>query len=218
MTAAPELEPRALPFMMSRRLHHRFVMVMRDAVLHSAGERAPCIVRNISDGGLMARVYRPVELGETVSVELTDGRQLAGTVIWAQDWNVGVAFAEPIDVAALLAEQWVGSEGGDRRSTRRARIECPATLRVKARFHFSTLNDISPNGARVRTRGPLKRVGDAVLILPDLPPLAGTIQWIKGRDCGLKFREPIPAEALGHWLLDRGLPDDEDGAEEKGGN
>ena len=216
MTAAPDLEPRAVPFRISRRLHHRFVMVMRDAILHSGVERAPCVVRNISDGGLMARVYRPVELGEAVSVEIADGRRLPGTVIWAQDWNVGIAFAEPIEVAGLLAVPWGGEDGEERRSDRRTRVECPAKLRVKGRFYFGLLNDISPNGARVRTHGSLKRVGEAVLILPDLPPLTASIQWVKGHDCGLRFREPIPAEALGGWLLDRGFADpDEAGAKDR---
>jgi len=87
--------------------------------------------------------------------------------------------------------------------TSRHRVECPATLKVKTRFYFGKLCDLSPTGARVQTRGMIKKPGDAVLALPDLPPLLATIRWVDERDCGLEFRERIPADALSRWLLER---------------
>ena len=199
--------PAASPFRINRRLHHRYVMVLRDGFLHTGTERVPCVVRNISSGGLMARVYRPIELGDSVSVELAGGKLLEGSILWTRDWEVGVAFTNSVDVEALLEEQWVSEVEGDRRRSRRIKVECPATLKVDLRFYFGKLSDLSPSGARVRTRGPLKKTGDAVLALPDFPPLAADIRWLDGRDCGLAFREPIPAEALSLWLQERGCDD-----------
>lgn len=196
--------PVASPFRINRRLHHRYAMVMRDAFLHVDGERVPCVVRNISGGGLMARIYRPVDDGKPVRVELASGQLVAGTILWERDWVVGVAFDDAVDVEAVLAEQWVTEVEGDRRRTRRIQVECPATLKVQLRFHFGKLCDISPTGAKVQTRGVLKKTGDAMLALPDLPPLLATIRWVNGRECGVEFRERIPAEALSAWLLERG--------------
>ena len=199
--------PRSLSYRINRRLHQRYVMVLRDGFLHAGDERVPCVVRNISSGGLMARVYRPVELGEAVRIELAGGQLLDGTILWTRDWEVGVAFADPVDVEEVLAEQWVTETDGDRRKTRRVKVECPATLKVRMRYYFGKLCDLSPTGARVQTRGALKKPGDAVLALPDLPPLFATIRWINERDCGLEFREHIPAEALNRWLQERGCED-----------
>src|SRR5688572_2401874 len=98
--------PVASSFRLNRRLHTRYAMVLRDAFLHADGRRVPCVVRNISSGGLLARVYRPVELGEALRIELTGGHLLDGTVLWARDWEVGVAFTGPVDVETVLAEQW----------------------------------------------------------------------------------------------------------------
>ncbi len=199
--------PVASPFRINRRLHHRYAMVMRDAFLHVDGERVPCVVRNISSGGLMARIYRPVEDGKPVRVELASGQLVDGIILWERDWVVGVAFADAVDVEAVLAEQWVTEVEGDRRRTRRIQIECPATLKVDLRFYFGKLCDLSPTGAKVLTRGTLKKTGEAMLALPDLPPLPATTRWVNGRECGLEFRERIPAEALSAWLLDRGCAD-----------
>ena len=197
--------PVASPFRINRRLHHRYAMVMRDGFLHVDGERVPCVVRNISSGGLMARIYRPVEDGKPVKVELASGQLVAGTILWERDWVVGVAFEDDVDVETILAEQWV-SEGveGDRRRTRRIKVECPATLKVQLRFYFGKLCDLSPTGARVETRGTLKKTGDAMLALPDLPPLPASIRWVNGRECGVEFKEQIPADALSRWLQERG--------------
>jgi hypothetical protein len=143
-------------------------------------------------------------LGETVHFELAGGRLLEATVLWSRDWEVGVAFPDLIDVEAVLADQWVTEAAGSRRTSRRVDVECPATLQVRLRFYYGKLCDLSPTGARVRTQGPLKRSGDATLALPGFPTLPATIQWVKDRDCGLMFREPIPAEALALWLEERG--------------
>ena len=204
MKAGLKHAPRSLSYRINRRLHQRYVMVLRDGFLHAGDERVPCVVRNISSGGLMARVYRPVELGESVRIELAGGQLLDGTVLWTRDWEVGVTFAEPVDVESVLAEQWVTETDGDRRKTRRIKVECPATLKVRMRYYFGKLCDLSPTGARVQTRGALKKPGDAVLALPDLPPLLATIRWINEKDCGLEFREHIPADALNRWLQERG--------------
>ena len=199
--------PEPSAFRINRRVHHRYVMVMRDGFLHVGGERVPCVVRNISTGGLMARVYRPVEQGEPVRIELGTGQLLDGTVLWEKDWVVGVAFSETVDVDGILAEQWATEAEGDRRRTRRIEVECPATLKVQLRFYFGKISNLSPSGARVHTRGALKKTGDAVLSLPDLPPLPASIRWVDGRVCGLEFKEQIPPEALSRWLHDRGCAD-----------
>ena len=196
--------PVASSYRINRRLHQRYAMVMLDGFLHFRNERVPCVVRNISSGGLMCRVYRHVEQGGTCRVELASGQLYEGTILWERDWIVGVAFNEAVDVEGVLAEQWVTEVEGDRRRSRRIKVECPATLKVDLRFYFGKLCDVSPSGARVQTRGVLKKKGDAMLALPDLPPLPSTIRWINGNECGLEFREQIPADALSRWLQERG--------------
>jgi hypothetical protein len=57
-----------------------------------------CLVRNISSGGVMVHVYRPVEIGTKVGIEIRNDDLFTGEVVWARDSNIGVRFDEPIDV------------------------------------------------------------------------------------------------------------------------
>ena len=113
--------PRQLEYRINRRLHHRYVMVMRDGFLHVGEERVPCVVRNISSGGLMARSLCSGRPGETVKIELATGELIDGTVLWMKDWTIGVAFTGTVDIESILAEQWTSETDGDRRRTRATR-------------------------------------------------------------------------------------------------
>lgn len=198
----------ATSFRLNRRIHHRYVMVLCDGFLHAAGSRIPCVVRNISSMGLMARVYRKVSLGDAVTVELAGGQMFPGAVLWTREWDVGVAFAAPIEVDEILATQWLTADPADRRTSLRITVECPATLRVRRRFYYSRLCDLSPSGARIELASELKRKGDALLTLPDLPVIPADVRWAKDRQCGLSFKEQIPIEALHEWLQARGCSAD----------
>ena len=192
-------------FWQDRRAHPRHTLVRRSGIIHAADDsRQSCLIFNISAGGLLARTYSPSVPGERVRVELVPGETIDGAVLWAQDWSIGIAFDELIDVEALLARDWVAEEAvADRRRAPRFPVSCPASMRVGTRFHYGRICDISSGGVRFRGRKALKKMGPALLTLPDLPPLPAAIAWTKGEDCGLVFDEAIPEEALSEWLAAR---------------
>ena len=191
-------------FWLNRRAHPRHVLVRRSGIIHLADDsRQPCVIVNISAGGLLARTYRPSVAGERVRIELVPGETIWGSVLWAQDWSLGIAFDDLIDVEALLAREWVSEAAEDRRRAPRFKVECPASLRVNARFHYGRICDISSGGARFHGRKAIRKLGPALLTLPDLPPLRSAIAWVRDEDCGLVFDEEIPAEAVSRWLESR---------------
>ena len=195
-------------FWFNRRALPRQALVRRSGILHIGVEQEPCVIVNLSAGGLMARTYRPQLVGEAVRVELAPGETIAGEVLWAQDWTVGIAFDELIDVEAVLALAWVGEHCLDRRRNPRVAVDGPASLRVNARFHYGRVAELSSGGARFRGSARLKKTGPAVLNLPDLPPMRAQVAWLGENECGLDFEEPIPDEALRRWLAARGGPSD----------
>ena len=203
-------------FWLNRRALPRHALVRRSGILHIGPEQEPCVIVNISAGGLMARTYRalpageavPAEFapGEAVRVELAPGETIAGEVLWAQDWTIGIAFDGLIDVEAVLARAWVGEHRLDRRRSPRVAVDCPASLRVNARFHYGRITELSSGGARFRGSARVKRTGSALLNLPDLPPMRAQVAWLGKNECGLVFEERIPDEALRRWLAARGCP------------
>lgn len=193
-------------FWLDRRALPRHALVRRSGILHIGSEQEPCVIVNLSAGGLMARTYREQLAGEAVRIELAPGETIAGEVLWAQDWTIGIAFDGLIDVEAVLARPWVGEHSIDRRRSPRVAVDCPASLRVNARFHYGRVVELSSGGARFRGLARLKKTGPALLNLPDLPPMRAQVAWFGENECGLVFEEPIPDEALRRWLAARGGP------------
>ena len=58
-------------------------------------------IRNVSPGGLMAELPRPVAPDATVTVELAGIGWVAGRVAWQTEGRVGIAFDHEIDTALL---------------------------------------------------------------------------------------------------------------------
>lgn len=182
-----------------RREAPRHKTIMRVGLLHGAGYTSLCLVRNISSGGLMARVYRDMMVGERIAVELREGQILSGDVAWSRDCYVGITFDVDVDVEGILASPWV-SEQGKRPRLPRIEVERPARLRVGSRFYAARLHNISQCGAKVELGKPLDSWGDAALSLADLPPLKSQIRWMYDKCIGISFNERLPVDVLALWL------------------
>lgn len=185
-----------------RRNHVRHVTMLRVAILYTEGGKDLCVVKNISAGGLSARVYRTFQVGERVDVELRFDERIEGTVQWVRDFEIGIAFPEEIDVAAVLTSRWV-TEDGRRQRLPRIELECRCRFRVGSRFYLASLVDISQGGAKLQTHRPIQGSGDAILTLPELGSLESAIRWSHGNRVGISFNERLPFELLVRWIEDR---------------
>jgi hypothetical protein len=182
-----------------RRTHVRQTALLRVAVLHAAGTRDLCVVKNISPDGLSARAYRTLAVGDHVQVEFKSGELLGGSVVWGRECDIGIVFPEPIDVEAVLAGTWV-TEPKSRRNLPRIAIDCGGRLKTHLGTFDVTLQDISQSGARVEAEAPGIDRGEVLLNLPGLPPIAGVIRWLRGTQVGISFNECIAFERLARWI------------------
>lgn len=182
-----------------RRQQQRHLTILRVGALIIDDVRELCLVRNISSGGVMAHVYRALELGTPVAVEIKNDEPLAGTVVWARDANVGIAFDEPIDVPALLASSKLL---GDGKRSRRPRVEVDrgAKLRSGATVVRVAVRNISQGGIQIETDHRLIRDSDVVVTLDGFRPLPGIVRWQKDGFCGISFIGVIPIQELCDWL------------------
>lgn len=182
-----------------RRNHDRYLTILRVALLHTGAAKELCVVRNISAGGLSARVYRSFEVDDAVEVEFRSEERLRGTVKWVRGFEIGISFLEAVDVEAVLASRWASEDGRQQRLPR-VEIECKCQLRIGSRFYLATLQDISQGGAKVQLGRPLQGTADAILTLPDLGWLEGSVRWSHGATVGLAFNERLPFEVLVRWI------------------
>jgi len=182
-----------------RRQQQRHLTILRVASLIVDGTRELCLVRNISAGGVMAHVYRHLDVGTRVSIEIKNDDPIPGKVIWESDSNVGVAFDEKIDVPDLLATSKLLSDG---RLARRPRVEIKrlAQIRCGAEVYFVDALDISQGGVKVAMEQNLPNDADVVVTLDGFRALPGIVRWSGGGHCGISFIQVIPIAELCEWL------------------
>lgn len=185
-----------------RRRHVRQLALLRLALLHSGGVSDICVVRNVSPNGLSARVYRKLSPGDDVEIEFRSGELLAGSVVWEDEYDVGVVFPRPIDVAQVLASRW-STQNEKRRALPRIILDCEGRLGNGLRFIDVTLRDISQGGASLESGTHAAGLGKVQLSLPDLPPIAGVVRWISGANLGVSFNECLAFETLARWIQAR---------------
>ena len=182
-----------------RRQQSRQISLLRVALLHAQGANDICLVKNLSANGLSARVYRKLAADEPVEIEFRSGELFRGSVIWERNWEFGLAFREPIDVATILASRWV-TENSKRRTLPRIPVNCRGQLSDGLRFIDIMLRDISQGGASVEASAPISLMSKIVLILPNLPPLMGVVRWNGENTFGISFNECIAFECLARWI------------------
>ncbi|MBV9883510.1 MAG: PilZ domain-containing protein [Sphingomonadaceae bacterium] len=185
-----------------RRREPRQVTIMRVARIVGPERQELCLVRNLSANGLQARVYRARHAGDVVDVEFKCGQILRGTVAWTRGFIIGVRFHAPADLEGLLESRWAGEAMFTPPRPVRVNVHVFGILRIGAHRHAVRVHDISQGGAKLAL-GELIERGPAVLTLPGLPHLQGTIRWQRNELAGIAFNEPVAVGLLANWIEER---------------
>lgn len=185
-----------------RREGERHIALLRVGKLITERSQELCLIRNISSGGLSARIYSPLAVGEHVSVELMSDHQVSGEVVWIRDSNIGVRFDEPIDVATMLAVRATLEDGRKPRAPR-LEVPCRARLRIGAHYYQVEVRDLSQGGIKVEIGDTLRPDEEVVVTIEGLAPLHGMVRWSQDGRAGISFNTAIPLDTLTHWLAQR---------------
>ncbi len=182
-----------------RRGDKRHLTLFRVGAILIDGRRELCLIKNISAGGMMLRVYGSVQPDQPVLVELKNGVPLAGRVGWVRDGEAGVAFDAPIDILEILAND------GARERSRMPRVEVDALIGVRVGASVLRLRavDVSQGGVKVQAAPALQPGAEAVVTLPGLPPQPGLVRWNENGQAGLSFNRPLALPDLVGWLQAR---------------
>lgn len=181
-----------------RRRNQRLITILRVGKMICAKRQELCLIRNISEGGLMAHVYSPHTVGDRVAIELKSDQTVTGTIRWVKDDNVGVTFDEKVDVSEILRNQ----EALDGRKPRAPRLEVHgyARLKIGTESWHVEIRDLSQRGAKIAVSGVLPTDEDAVVNIDGLRPVKAVVRWQHGGYAGLEFLPTIPLDELVEWL------------------
>ncbi|QDP20182.1 PilZ domain-containing protein [Sphingomonas xanthus] len=158
--------------------------------------RELCLIKNISAGGMMIRLYCTLDVGTSLTVELKSGQPVNGTISWVRDQNAGVAFDQPIDVIDILST----SMDGPRPRMPRIETGCHATLRDGSTVLRVEARDISQGGVKLRCDTLIPDGTDVVVSLPGLPAQAGVARWSDQGFMGVTFNRLLSLGELVAWL------------------
>lgn len=185
-----------------RREGERHMTLYRVGSILVDDRRELCLIKNISAGGMMIRLYCSLAIGTPVIVELKSGQPIHGKISWTRDQNAGVSFDQSIDVIDILSS----SMDGPRPRMPRIETKCHATIREGANIFRVEACDISQGGVKIRTEAVLPHGSDVVVTLPDMDAQAGIICWSSNGFAGINFNRLLPLRDLVDWLqVRRGL-------------
>jgi len=182
-----------------RREGQRHMTLYRVGSILVEDRRELCLIKNISAGGMMIRLYCSIADGTPVTIELKSGQPISGKISWTRDQCAGIAFDQPIDVIDILSS----SMEGPRPRMPRIETDCHATLRDGANIIRVRACDISQGGVKLACETVLPHGTDVVIALPGLAPQRGIACWSEGGYAGIAFNRLIPLGDLVAWLHER---------------
>ncbi len=185
-----------------RRQGRRHVTVLRVAkVMRTHGDEL-CVIRNISEGGVMAHLYAPARVDEPVVIEFKSGAQLPGRVRWARGDDAGIQFLDPIDMESFLAGEGDVATGQGEPRAPRLGVGLSAVARIGVRIHPVTILDISQGGVKLSRIPALDIDQPLVLRVAGLPSLSGTVRWCDDTHAGVAFDRPLAFPVLARWAAE----------------
>lgn len=179
-----------------RREGDRHMTLYRVGSIMIEQRRELCLIKNISAGGMMVRLYCAIADDTPVTVELKSGQPISGRISWRRDQLAGITFDQPVDVIDILAS----AMDGPRPRMPRIETDCFATLRDGASTLRVRVRDISQGGAKIACEAPVPQGADVILTLPGLPPQPGIACWNDGDHAGIAFNRLLPLGELVAWL------------------
>ena len=172
----------------------RFTLLIRTAKLIAPDGEFLCVVRDASQDGMRARVFRPVPIPENIplTVEFGNGERLPVIKIWQDGDIAGFRFLQPVAIDRLLAD---APEGLRKRSVR-LRLALPATVTFAGREVPATYRDISQHGACLHSEEHIPVNARIALASAVLPRLEAHVRWRRAPLYGVIFTQTFRFEEL----------------------
>ena len=189
---AKPLQPRA----------ERYLTLFRVGALTVGERRELCLIKNISEGGMLIRAYSDIAVGTHLSVELKQGEVVSGVAQWVDKDSVGVCFDNPVEVVSLIS---LRQEAPQPRMPR-IEVDCIANIRDGAIVTRTKAVNISQGGLQVRSPAELTVGAGVIVSLTGLAPEPAVVKWRDGDYYGLAFNGMLSITQLVAWLQARQQP------------
>ncbi len=189
----------AEPEAQERRRSIRHATVMQVAKIRlGTGREELCILRDVSPEGLKAEIYIAVGADERVEIELRTGHAVGGRVAWRDGAEIGLAFDEPMPMAAMMAHCSIDERVGAIRPPRLT-VQMDGVLKLGISERAVAIGNISQAGLQIAAPEPLDLGRRCTVTLPQLAPRAATVRWWREGQAGLMLAEPLDYTSFAEW-------------------
>ena len=189
-----------------QRSGQRFTLLLRVAKLVTGQGEFLCVLRDVSDRGIKAKLFHDLTVTELCLLDLGGGERHRLDLVWQRDGHAGFRFADgPIAIGQLIEE----AGPFPKRHMRLALIRpVPVLLNTEGLSLPAQLVDISQHGAAVELDQRLALGRQLRIAAPPLPALHARVRWRRGGQHGLVFQEGFRLDALAQLAGQLQLPGD----------
>ena len=175
----------------------RFTLMMRTSKLIGSGGEFFCVVRDVSETGVRLRLFHPLPEARLV-LELGNGEHYCIERVWEANGEAGFRFAAPIDVAGFIAEV----SHYPKRPVR-LKVGLVADLACRGMTSSVTIEDISQQGAGIRSGLQLETEQIVSLSGDGIAPVYARVRWSRHPAYGLVFERAYRLDELARlaWAL-----------------
>lgn len=162
----------------------RVTLLIRPAKIVTTDGEYICVVRDVSATGASVRMFHALPPCDKAVLYTEAGHALEVEQVWVNGSNAGFRFAEPVDVALLLADH-----GRYPKRKLRLDIELPAVVSLLDGEHDAVVRNLSQQGARIECGRRLAIEQVVRLRADDLPEVRAKVRWRRGNEYGLVFED-----------------------------
>ncbi|QIL02102.1 PilZ domain-containing protein [Sphingomonas sinipercae] len=191
---------RDVPAETDRRADDRHLTIFRVGSIVIGSRRELCLVKNLSAGGALVKLFSDLAAGESIQLEIREGQPIPGSVSWTRGNEAGLEFDAAIDVVDLLTS----AGDGPRPRMPRVEVRARATIRQGAVVRGAAIKNISQGGLSVEPAGPLNVSEGVTVTLPGISPQQGVVRWHNGGLYGIRFNSVLGLPVLVRWLQEHG--------------
>ncbi len=164
----------------------RFTLLIRAAKLISAQGEFVCVIRDVSETGISARLFHALPGCKNFALHLAGGEAYEITRVWERGNEAGFTFAQTVDVRQLISES-----GEYPRRGLRLGLCFPVTVASLTQRMEGVVENLSQQGARIACDGLLAIDQNVRIEVPgingELREVRAKVRWRRDSHYGMVF-------------------------------
>jgi PilZ domain len=175
---------------------NRVSLLFRAAKLVADGREMVCIIRDISETGVKARIFHAIPQCGTLLIETGNGNRFPVKVVWSEGEHAGLRFTDEVDVRWFIND----AESLFPKRPLRMNLSLKAQLHSGSHVHAAEFTNISQKGGCITCEEHLL-INELVRVETGLTaPIFAKVLWRRKPHYGIIFEETFRLDGLAQLL------------------